>query len=100
MHPHNGSRFLSLETPILAYQGIVYNPGKKEKTYRAGWHIGLDKTKIEEYLKIFTADRKLCVCKVYVKNIRNKPRSKAPIFLAKEMLIKSKDWDKAIREYL
>lgn len=97
MHTHKGSKFLPLDTPLIAYQGIVSNPGGNQKTYRAGWHVGLSKKIIEKYIKVFTANRKLCVCRVMVKNIRRKPRTSAKIFLAKEMLVNSKDWREAIK---
>lgn len=99
MHQHKGSKFLPLNKSLIAYQGIVSNPGKKHRTYRAGWHVGLDKLAIEKYLKAFTADRKLCVCRVLVKNIREKPRAISPIFLAKEMMVLEKDWEQAVNIY-
>lgn len=94
-HPHEGSRFLLTDTPLKAYQGIVNNPGKKTQSYRAGWHVGLNKESIIKYLDNFTADRKLCVCRVWVKDTRPKPRSRSDIQLAKHMIVWESDWIKA-----
>lgn len=99
MHPHRGSKFLPLDTAITAYQGVVSNPGVGTHTYRAGWHVGLDLSDIQEYIKIFTAPRTLCVCRVEVKHLRKKPRATSPIWLAKEMRICSEDWLKAVEQY-
>jgi len=95
-HPYKGSKFLPLDKPLIAYQGIVFNPGKKLNPYRAGWHVALNKKIIDKYLNHFTADRTLCICRVLVKETRPKPRSKSSILLAKEMMVLSKDWMKAI----
>tara|TARA_Y100000310_G_scaffold340792_1_gene437778 strand:- start:3938 stop:4303 length:366 start_codon:yes stop_codon:yes gene_type:complete len=95
MHPHKGTRILPLETEMRAYQGIVSNPGKKDKTYRAGWHVGLSEQGVRAYLRLFKKNRPLRVCRVLVASTRPKPRSPHGIHLARYMKIRQRDWDEA-----
>lgn len=96
-HGYHGSRELQLDTPLRAKQGIVTNPGKKieGKTFRAGWHVALTLEDAEKYFTRFNNSRNLVVCKVFVKNYRPKPRSPHPVFLAKDMLVTTEDWQTA-----
>lgn len=91
-HGYKGSRTLQLDTPLLAKQGLVSNPGKKHYRFRAGWHVTLSENDAIKYLTRFSNNRDLRVCKVLVKDIRPKPRSNAPVYLAKHMMVKTKDW--------
>ena len=93
-HGYHGSRELKLDTPLRSKQGIVTNPGKKVrgKTFRAGWHVTLDFNDAVRYFERFSNSRNLVLCRVFVKHFRPKPRSPHPVFLAKDMLVKSEDW--------
>ena len=97
-HTWEGSRVLPLDRPLKAKQGLVSNPGKSHYKFRAGWHIALSKKDAIEYLKRFTANRELCVCQVAIRYERKKPRSNAPVYLAKEMMVLKECWEDATSE--
>lgn len=98
-HGWHGSRSLPLDQWLRAKQGIVTNPGKAKegKTFRAGWHVTLSREEAEQYLGNFNSGRELVVCRVWVKAIRPKPRSRHPVYLAKDMLVTREDWEAARR---
>jgi hypothetical protein len=75
-----------------------WNPGKKEGPgFISGWHIVLSKDECIEYLKKFKNTEDIRICKVLVKDIRPKPRSK--VTLAKWMFLPKKDWDETIKYF-
>lgn len=96
-HGIDGSKKLSTDVWINADIKEVRNPGKKEgPTFTSGFHVCQSKEETIEYLKRFKNPDELVVCRVYVSNLRPKPRSTSNIQLADRMLIKKEDWDSAL----
>lgn len=98
-HGYNRSRKLPQDKLLPAEEKMVTNPGKKTKgaEFLSGWHILETKEECLDYLYRFTAKDDIVVCRVWVSEIRPKPRSK--VSLAKYMKIDSLDWATALQEY-
>jgi len=78
---------------LKAEERQAWNPGKKEGPgFLSGWHIVKSKEEAEEYITRFTNKEDLRICRVLVKGMREKPRSK--VMLAKWMRVSEKDWKK------
>ena len=89
------TRRVTLDTWLCAEERHVWNPGKKSSNdgFLSGWHIVLSKEEIKDYFKRFKNTEDIRICKVYVRNVRPKPRSK--IMLARWMFVATKDWEEA-----
>ena len=88
-HAHDGNMVLPLDKWLVAYQGLVCNPGGG-KTFRAGWHVF---PSIEDLLKYSkNMNKEYIVTPVLVKNVRSKPRSRSTVLLAKNMMICTPHW--------
>lgn len=98
-HGYHGSRELPQDKWLRAVKRQVWNPGKKGKSpgFTSGWHILPSKEECVDYLKRFTAKDDIVVCRVEVKVLREKPRSK--VTLCDHMKINSIDWATALQEY-
>lgn len=98
-HSVNGTKKLPTDVWLNADIMEVRNPGKKTKyTFKSGFHVCKSKKETIKYLKKFKNPENLVVCKVYVSNLRTKPRSTSNIQLADKMLIKQQDWKEALEE--
>ncbi len=98
-HGVNGSRTMPTDIWIDAEIREVRNPGTKTgPTYLSGFHVGRTREEVVRYIKRFKQPDELVVCKVYVSNLRPKPRSKSNIYLADSMLILKQEWEQALGE--
>lgn len=96
-HPYRGSKELTMGVPLVAWQGVATNPGKKGgNTFRAGWHVTLSLKDAKQYIKHFKDTSGLVICRVLVRGFRKKPRSPHPVYLAREMKVLEEDWLEAV----
>lgn len=97
-HAHEGSKVLPLGKRLEAYQGTVYNPGKRTtggKGFRAGFHVFPTLADLIKYSK--DMDGSYAVVEVLVSGkIRPKPRSRSTVLLAEEMTIPAASWRERI----
>lgn len=92
-HGVDGSRTLPLDTWIEAEQKQVHD-GSGGTRYQSGFHVfgWAQRQQAVEYLKDFSKERPLVVCRVDARNLRPKSHSPSPVYLASEMRIPSRDW--------
>lgn len=98
-HGNYGSRLLKQDVVLTAEKKHVWNPGKKGKSpgFTSGWHVLSAKHLVEDYIRRFKDHSDLVICRVFVDEFRNKPRS--DVKLARQMLIQSEDWATALQEH-
>lgn len=87
-HGVNGTRVIPFNTWLKADRKWAGEGGTK---YWTGFHVFLDKTMMETYLKKFTdKTKKRVVVKCYAKNLRLKESSRRKVFLAEWLMFPSK----------
>jgi hypothetical protein len=98
-HGLNGSRKLPQDKVLTAEKKHVWNPGKKGKSpgFMSGWHVLPSKHLTEDYIQRFKDHSDLVICRVFVDEFRDKPRS--IVKLARKMMIISEDWTTALQEH-
>jgi len=96
--PLNGkrTRTIPLDKWIQAEEKPVYNPGKYAvgTQFISGWHVLPTREILEAYTKRFAHPEELYICRVFVKNVYPKPKSK--VLLARWQLVKTIDWNNAL----
>ena len=85
-HGTNGTRLLKIERWMAANQKLVAN-GSGVTRYLSGWQIVPTFQECIEYLQLFKkkAGKAIVCCKA--KNVKAKPHSRHPVYLAKEIKI-------------
>lgn len=63
--------------------------GRSSPTFESGFNVILEFDLCEQYLRRFTADRKVKIVEIKVKGIWPKPFSSSPVYLAEWMLLPS-----------
>ena len=89
------SREIPLDTWIKAEEKEVsYN--KHSPTLICGFNVFLDLTKAVSYIERFQSSRNIVLVKIFVKNIRPKPRAVTDVWLASDMLLTTDNFEQAL----
>ncbi len=82
---------------MVAPKKRVYNPGGRTNSgFMSGWHIARTYEDAEKLRTTrFKTPDELVVCRVFVEELRKKPRTNVGAWLAQKMLIRNKDWKTA-----
>jgi hypothetical protein len=97
-HGIDGSKTLPLNKWIQAEKKRVWNPGERVpgKSFMSGLHFYSTKGEAIEYMNTrFKNLEELCVCRVNVRDAKEKPRSKG-CMLAAAIKILGADWRKQV----
>ena len=97
-HKKKKTKKVPLNKWMRAEEKEAWNPGKKQKgkSFTSGWHVVLSEEEIQKYLTRFKNTKDIRICKIYVRDVRDKPRSQ--VKLARWMFVKDNDWKKAKEE--